>query len=555
MGFMSELKRMLGLRGDGDVARRTLGAIDRGFARIEFAPDGQILDANEAFLHAVGYAREEVVGRHHRMFVEAAYADSTQYRQFWEKLGRGEFDRGQYRRLGKGGREVWIEASYCPVLDARGRVLKVVKIAADVTASRQQTADYQGQIAAIGKSQAVIEFDLDGTIRAANANFLAALGYTLDEIRGRHHRMFVEADYAASDAYVQFWAKLARGEFDRGQYLRLGKGGREVWIEASYNPILDASGRPVKVVKYAIDVTEQKKRDDALRSLVAEIRVAADRLSSSAQEIARGNEDLSQRTQEQSASLEETAASMNEMASAVRGNARSTQEANQLANRAFAQAEQGGNEVRDAVGAMREINASSRKIQDIIGIIDEIAFQINLLALNAAVEAARAGEQGRGFAVVASEVRSLAGRSAAAARDIKALISDSVGKVESGGRLVERSGDTLAEIVGSMKALAALVGGIARATEEQSVAIEQVNRAVSQMDGMTQQNAALVEQASAASTSVNDQARRLRDAVAGAGAAEGSQPPSTSTPGPVGQGRRALEAVRVPGAKVEARRA
>jgi len=677
MGVMSELKRMLGLRGDGDVARRTLGAIDRGFARIEFAPDGQILDANEAFLHAVGYTREEVVGRHHRMFVDAAYADSTQYRQFWEKLGRGEFDSGQYRRLGKGGKEVWIEASYCPVLDARGRVLKVVKIAADVTASRQQTADYQGQIAAIGKSQAVIEFDLDGTIRAANANFLeavgyslaevvgqhhrmfvppevaagaeyqqfwaklargefdrgqycrlgrdgreiwieasynpildasgrpfkvvkyatditaerlrsadvagqlaaigkamaviefgldgtvrtananflAALGYTLDEIRGRHHRMFVEADYAASDAYVQFWAKLARGEFDRGQYLRLGKGGREVWIEASYNPILDASGRPVKVVKYAIDVTEQKKRDDALRSLVAEIRVAADRLSSSAQEIARGNEDLSQRTQEQSASLEETAASMNEMASAVRGNARSTQEANQLANRAFAQAEQGGNEVRDAVGAMREINASSRKIQDIIGIIDEIAFQINLLALNAAVEAARAGEQGRGFAVVASEVRSLAGRSAAAARDIKALISDSVGKVESGGRLVERSGDTLAEIVGSMKALAALVGGIARATEEQSVAIEQVNRAVSQMDGMTQQNAALVEQASAASTSVNDQARRLRDAVAGAGAAEGSQPPSTSTPGPVGQGRRALEAVRVPGAKVEARRA
>jgi methyl-accepting chemotaxis protein len=491
-----------------------IAAVGKSQAVIQFDLHGNILDANANFLAVVGYSRDEIVGRHHRMFVEPAYAESAEYREFWPRLARGEVDRGQYKRIGKGGKEIWIQASYNLIRDAAGRPYKVVKYASDITAGKLREADSAGQLAAIDKSMAVIEFELDGTIRTANRNFLATVGYELEEIRGKHHRMFVEDSLARSAQYRSFWEKLGRGEFDRGQYKRIGKGGREIWIEASYNPILDASGRPVKIIKYATDITAQRKRDEALRRLVAEIRDASASVSSSAEEIARGNEDLSQRTQEQAASLEETAASINEMATGVKGNSNSAREADKLAAVAASQAEQGGGEVRQAVEAMREINAASRRIEDIIGIIDEIAFQINLLALNAAVEAARAGEQGRGFAVVATEVRSLAGRSAAAAKDIKALISDSVGKVGEGSQIVERSGKTLEQIVATVSSLAGLVSGIARATEDQGRAIEQVNLAISQMDSVTQQNAALVEEASSASQSLHTQARRLSEAVA-----------------------------------------
>jgi methyl-accepting chemotaxis protein len=494
-----------------------LAAIGKAQAVIEFELDGTIRTANDNFLQTLGYTLDEVRGKHHNLFVTPAHAASAEYRAFWDKLGRGEFDRGQYKRIGKGGREVWIEASYNPILDAAGRPVKVVKFATDITADRVRNADFAGQIAAIGKSQAVIEFELDGTIRTANDNFLQTLGYTLDEIRGRHHSLFVEPGYAASTEYHEFWARLGRGQFDRAQYKRVAKGGRVVWIEASYNPIMDPDGRPVKVVKFATDVTAQRERADALKTLVEEITRSSQTITTSAEEIVRGNEDLSQRTQEQAASLEETAASMNEMAATVRGNAANAVDADRLAQTAAGQAERGGAVVSDAVGAMRGINASSRRIQDIIGVIDEIAFQINLLALNAAVEAARAGEQGRGFAVVATEVRNLAGRSAAAAREIKDLINDSVGKVAEGSRLVEDSGATLGQIVTSVRSLAQLVAGIASASTQQSAAIEQVNQAVGQMDSVTQQNSALVEQASAASESILEQARRLRAALVAAG--------------------------------------
>jgi methyl-accepting chemotaxis protein len=441
---------------------------------------------------------------------------------------------------------------------------------------RKLINENEGQLAAINKTQAVIEFGLDGTIQAANDNFLRALGYSLDEIKGRHHSMFVTPEQRNSDDYRRFWEKLRRGEYDSGRYLRIGKNNKEVWIDASYNPILGADGKAYKVTKYANDVTAQvmltkqmevavgqtqdvvkvaaegdlsvrlatndkqgdlQKMAESINSLLASmsdmvvrVKSAASEVHRGAEEISSGNANLSQRTEEQSSSLEETASSMEEMTSTVKQNADNAGQANQLATAARDQAEKGGMVVGKAVKAMTEINDSSKKIADIIGVIDEIAFQTNLLALNAAVEAARAGEQGRGFAVVASEVRSLAGRSATAAKEIKGLIEDSVKKVEDGSVLVTQSGQTLEQIVASVKKVSDIVAEIAAASREQSSGIEQVNRAVMQMDETTQQNAALVEEATAASQSMADQARELNQMMARYRLAEGHMAAMASTP-------------------------
>ena len=426
---------------------------------------------------------------------------------------------------------------------------------ADVTEIRSQAS----QLAAIDRSQAMIMFSLDGKIEYANENFLRTLGYSLDEIKGQHHSMFVDPVYRQSTDYRLFWDKLGRGEYDAGQYKRIGKGGREVWIQASYNPIMGPDGKPVKVVKYATDVTEQVKASEALQtavrqtqavvdaaknndlreriptdgksgeigqlcdgvnglldtmsSILADVLESSQTLSSAAREIANGNTDLSQRTEEQAASLEETAASMEELTSTVRQNAENAQQANKLASSASDVAIRGGTVVAEVVQTMEGITHASRKIADIIGVIDEIAFQTNILALNAAVEAARAGDQGRGFAVVAAEVRNLAQRSANAAKEIKGLISDSVSKVESGSRLVDTAGKTMEEIVQSVKRVTDIMAEISAASQEQRGGIEQVNNAVTQMDKVTQQNAALVEEAAAAAKSMEEQTETMSEMV------------------------------------------
>ncbi|MCC7634882.1 methyl-accepting chemotaxis protein [Stenotrophomonas rhizophila] len=537
-----------------------VAALHRVQAVIEFDLDGTIVQANDNFLQALGYGLDEIQGRHHAMFVEPAHAQSMEYRDFWAKLGRGEYDAGQYRRLGKGGREIWIQASYNPVLDSQGRPYKVVKFATDITAQMLQAADFSGQLAAINTSQAVIEFGLDGRILAANDNFLAAVGYTLEEVRGQHHALFVEPEYRQSAEYRQFWEKLGRGEYDAGQYRRLGKGGREVWIQASYNPIFDMSGRPFKVVKYATDITAQVRdnqamqlavaqtRDvvaaaqggdltghigtadktgpvaelceginavvEAMATIIAQIKSAADTIAVGASEIAEGNSDLSVRTEQQAASLEETAVSMKGLTATVQRTAAHAQQASQLASGAVDVAAQGGQVVHEVVSTMALINASSRRIVDIIGVIDGIAFQTNILALNAAVEAARAGDHGRGFAVVASEIRSLSQRSAGAAKEIKQLIDDSVEKVGTGTGQVESAGRTMDEIVLNVKRVSALVTEISSVAQQQSESILQINQAVDHIDQGTQQNAALVEEASAAARSMEAQASQLLQTVA-----------------------------------------
>ena len=531
-----------------------IDAIGKSQAVISFHMDGTIIDANANFLNTLGYTLDEVKGKHHSMFVEPAYRTSVEYSEFWTKLNRGEYQAAEYKRLGRGGKEVWIQASYNPIMDLNGKPFKVVKYATETTGQKLQTADYAGQIDAIGKSQAVIEFNMDGTIINANQNFLSTLGYMLDEIKGKHHSMFVEPAYKGSAEYKQFWDALNRGEYQAAEYRRIGKGGKEVWIQASYNPIMDLNGKPFKVVKYATDTSQmvtsrmenEKGMNEAVKVLkemsegnlsmkmeenylgtfadiknavnatvdklietVTKIKEAASSVNSAASEIASGSADLSMRTEQQASSLEETAASMEEITGTVKQNSQNASSANDLAANANTSADKGGKVVEEAVIAMGSIEKSSKKISDIIGVIDEIAFQTNLLALNAAVEAARAGDAGKGFAVVASEVRALAGRSASASKEIKTLINESATQVQSGAQLVNQAGDTLKGIVGSVKQVANIVSEIASASVQQATGVDEINSAITQMDEATQQNAALVEENTAAAQSMLEQAKNL----------------------------------------------
>ncbi|MDQ8034599.1 MAG: methyl-accepting chemotaxis protein [Bordetella sp.] len=405
-----------------------INALHKVQAVIEFDLQGHVLMANQNFLDVFGYRLDEVQGRHHRMFVDPLESDSPEYAEFWRGLSLGNHDAGRYKRYTKSGEEVWLQASYNPINDAHGQPWKVVKYATDITAQQARNADLEGKMAAIEQVQAVIEFDLDGTILDANDLFLGALGYRLDEIVGQHHSMFVQPEERRSAAYADFWRRLGEGRHDTGQYLRIGKGGRQVWIEASYNPILDPEGRPFKVVKYATDITRRFTAAQTLRRAVAGLTENADRAT----------------------------------------------QANELAQAACRVAEEGGRTVDNVVRTMGAITTSSRKISEIIGVMDGIAFQTNILALNAAVEAARAGAHGRGFAVVAAEVRNLAQSSAAAAKEIKSLITASVQQIEQGATLVQSAGATMEEIVSSSHRVTEIMAAVVDVSLEQSATLGEV---------------------------------------------------------------------------------
>ncbi|NLU99330.1 methyl-accepting chemotaxis protein [Marinomonas sp. UCMA 3892] len=543
---------------DKDVwvnAQGQLNALTRSQAIIEFDLHGNILVANDNFLNTLGYTLEEVQGKHHSIFVDNKYRNSREYKEFWAKLNNGEFQSGEFCRYSKTGEAVWIEASYNPIFDANNKPFKVVKFATDITEKKNQNTDYESQLEAISKSQAVISFELDGTILSANDNFLNALGYTLGEVQGKHHSLFVDSEYKKSEEYRNFWRSLSNGEHFIGRFPRVHKNGKVIWIQANYSPIRDPSGTPYKVVKFATDITAEVEAEqqlqltvsqvnaaidaavnndlthrvatedksdmmlsisqgvnsllDTMTDIIISIKNASDAVYTGAREISNGNTDLSNRTEQQASSLEETASSMEELTGTVRQNADSAKQANNLASNAVTIAIDGGHLIEDVVKTMASINESSQKIADIIGMIDGIAFQTNILALNAAVEAARAGEQGRGFAVVASEVRTLAQRSANAAKDIKDLISESATKINNGNDLVNKSGNTMREVVSAIKQVNDIMAEIASASAEQSSGLDEIGKAVSQMDEMTQQNAALVEEAAAASESLLGQADQL----------------------------------------------
>ena len=531
-------------------ARSVLAAMNRSQAVIEFDLTGRILHANEKFLSAVGYELSEVVGQHHRIFVDPAEAASADYAAFWARLAEGNFDQRQYKRIAKGGREIWIEASYNPVFRGN-KPVKVVKFATDITAMKRKAMEDEGKLAALSRAQAIIEFTPKGDILTANENFLAALGYELSEIAGRHHSMFCAPDYVASAAYKDFWARLAEGQFVSDQFSRVAKGGGKIHIQASYNPIFDANGKVFKVVKFATDVTERVRAIEEIgaglgRLAECNIRMTIDRqfipefeplrrdfngsigafqetlskvleqtqiLNASGQEMRVAAEQLEERTRQQAVALEQTAAALTQTTVTVRSSTDRTRETRKLVQDARASANTSVGVVRDTVSAMQRIKSASSEIGQIIGVIDEIAFQTNLLALNAGVEAARAGDAGRGFAVVAQEVRELAQRSAKAAREIKSLITNSSAEVQEGVRLVGETGRALQEIESFVEEIDHNVDAIATAAAEQANGLEEISSAVTDVDRITQENAAMVERSTATSRALAEGAMTLTDLV------------------------------------------
>ena len=483
----------------GDSAAK-LAALDKSQAIIEFDLKGTILTANANFLNAMGYTLEEVKGKHHSMFVEPGYKDSAEYREFWESLSRGEFRAAQYKRVAKGGREVWIEASYNPLLNSQGKPYKVVKFATDITKQKAEYADLVSKIEAIDRSQAVIEFEMDGTIITANANFLAVMGYELDEIKGQHHSMFAEADYAASAEYKDFWKTLNEGKFQAGQYKRIAKGGKEIWIEASYNPVLDANGRVSKVVKFATDLTKRKEENAALadefengvKATVQTVASSAGDMESTAQSLAAAAEETNQQSATVSSASEELAASVNEISRQISESVRSVNQAVDAASKP-----------EQMVG---DLVTAAQRIGEVTQIITDIAEQTNLLALNATIEAARAGEAGKGFAVVASEVSRLAEISKQAASEIQDASADGREAAENTNRLLN---DLLPEITRTKD----LVQGITAASEEQSVGADEINVAIHRLNTVIQQNAAAAQQMAATSGALAGRGRELQDSV------------------------------------------
>lgn len=534
----------------GNNAKAVLAALDKSLATIEFDTKGNILKANSHFCEALGYQENEIVGKHHSMFVETEHTKTAEYKKFWNDLANGVFGAGEYKRIGKNGLEIWIQATYNPIINKSGKVIKIVKFASDISEQKAKFAEYEGKMNAISRAQAIIEFDLDGNILTANENFCATIGYSLNEIVNRHHSIFVERAYASSKEYAEFWPRLRNGEFFSSEFKRIGKNGKEVFIQASYNPIFDSNGKVHKVVKFATDITsrvnamnrigetlkalsagdltgrindidfdkdmEQLRNDlnstmGQLGSTFGGMLKITESLGTGVREIVSASTDLSTRTEQQAMALEETAATLDTLTKAVQSSSENAAHTQAIVKESEKDAQKSGEVVERALNAMEQIEKSASEIRQIISTIDEIAFQTNLLALNAGVEAARAGEAGQGFAVVAAEVRALAQRSAESAKEITSLITKSDEQVSEGSKLVTEAGETLKRIATQVLQISSAVDEIAQSSAEQSETIGKINSTVSDMEQGTQQNAAMAEQATAACHSLQRETGELEN--------------------------------------------
>ncbi len=530
--------------------RAILNALDRSQAVIEFDVTGKILTANPNFCNAVGYKLADIVGKHHSMFVEKQYAASPEYRDFWARLSRGEFFSAQYKRFGKDGRELWIEASYNPIMRG-GKPFKVIKFATDITERKLAELENSGKLDAISRAQATIEFTPDGQILTANKNFLSAVGYELSEVVGKYHAMFCDAEYTRSPEYQAFWKSLRDGEYKSSEFTRIRKDGSKVYIQASYNPIFDDAGRVFKVVKFAIDVTGRVQAVDQIAAGLARlsecnIRISIDEpfipeferlrqdfntairefqktlesvlgetgaLTENSQSLQNDAEALGRRTEQQAAALEQASAALEQITATVKEASIRARDTRDIVKDARMATGESVEVVRSTVEAIGRIENASKEIGSIIDVIDQIAFQTNLLALNAGVEAARAGDAGKGFAVVAQEVRELAQRSAAAAREISALIQNSTNEVAEGVRLVNATGSSLGRIEKFVDEINNNVDAIATGANEQASSLSEINNAVNQLDQATQQNAGLVSSISTASEVMSTGAGKMKTLV------------------------------------------
>jgi methyl-accepting chemotaxis protein len=542
-------------------------ALNRVQAVIEFDLDGKILHANDNFLRVLGYTLDEVQGRHHAMFCEPEFAASPAYKQFWTHLAAGEYDHGEYKRLAKGGREIWINASYNPIMDAEGKPYKVIKFATDITDTRKRNAEYEGKVSAITKAQAVIEFDMQGHVLDANDNFLEVMGYYLDDIKGEHHRMFVDPDFAASADYKRFWQKLNRGEFDSGRYKRLGNNKKTIWIQATYNPIMDLNGKPYKIVKYASDITAQVELEESvaskslsdgekitrlldsveraangdltskitvdgsepldllaegiskmiadLRKVISDVVMSASGLADASTTIAERSNGVAVGTQALGATVEEMNASIDGLTSSINIIAGNTSDADSMAKSTQHEAEIGAKAVAKSIEAMDLINRSSEDIGEIVKVISDIANQTNMLAFNAAIEAARAGEHGLGFSVVADEVRKLAERSSQATKEISKLINESVKRVSAGSEISRQASDAFDKILVGVVKTTEAISDISKATNEQLLTAREVSTAVQYIAEEAEKSAAACDSIARSTEGLNQRAGDLNKTVSG----------------------------------------
>lgn len=526
---------------------QAMAAIEAVQGVLAYTLDGTIVAVNDNYLRSCGYERSELVGQQLAKLMDPADPETQSLPDFREKLRAGVPQAGEFKRITKTGDAFWISAAHTPVRDANGQVTQIVAFTTDITASKRAALESVRKVEALGRAQATIEFKPNGEIVSANENFLAVMGYRLDEIVGKHHRIFMPRAEANSVEYQNFWADLAQGNSQSGEFLRVNRAGADVWIHGSYVPVYNETGKISLVVKMATDISDSKKSVNALvdglgelssgnltvrlgsevsgqfhqvrdsfnttlanfSEMVDEVRNRAEHMNGEAGQIASGAGDLARRGESQAASLEETAAAVEEISGNITMTSQSAQHADAAARDALKVVLKGAEVVGQAIDAIERIDEHTKQMGEFTRVIEGFAFQTNLLSINAAVEAARAGEVGRGFAVVANEVRNLAQQSAKASQNIAELIGKSETEVKAGVKLVRDAGVSLEQIQTAVGGVVENITGIAHATTEQSTGVREVSEALAQLDGVNQANLSMSEQYAAAAASLSAQVEDL----------------------------------------------